>query len=131
MFCKKSVLKVFTKFTRLKAFSKKETLAQVFPVNFAKFLRTPFLTEHLRWLLLKTWINSINIILIFYFIRKSRYHCRGTNVELLLPRNSNNLTHLSVKVLDLFLSLMTLCYKEKIKTVKKKKMLVRFVNSRN
>ena len=22
------------------------------PVNFAKFLRTPFLTEHLRWLLL-------------------------------------------------------------------------------
>ena len=24
-----------------------------FPVNFAKFLRTPFLTEHLRWLLLK------------------------------------------------------------------------------
>ena len=23
-----------------------------FPMNFAKFLRTPFLTEHLRWLLL-------------------------------------------------------------------------------
>ena len=23
-----------------------------FPVNFAKFLRTPFFTEHLRWLLL-------------------------------------------------------------------------------
>ena len=23
-----------------------------FPVNFAKFLRRPFLTEHLRWLLL-------------------------------------------------------------------------------
>ena len=30
----------------------KETLAQVFPVNFAKFLKTPFLTEYLRWLLL-------------------------------------------------------------------------------
>ena len=27
---------------------KKETLAQVFPVNFAKFLRTPFFTERLR-----------------------------------------------------------------------------------
>ena len=27
-------------------------LAQVFPVNFAKFLGTSFLTEHLRWLLL-------------------------------------------------------------------------------
>ena len=34
-------------------FIEKETLAQVyFPVNFPKFLRTPFLTEHLRWLLL-------------------------------------------------------------------------------
>ena len=31
----------------------KETLwRRCFPVNFAKFLRTPFLTEHLRWLLL-------------------------------------------------------------------------------
>ena len=27
-------------------FIKIETLAQVFPVNFVKFLRTPFLTEH-------------------------------------------------------------------------------------
>ena len=27
-----------------------ETVAQAFPVKFAKFLRTPFLTEHLRWL---------------------------------------------------------------------------------
>ena len=28
-------------------FIKKETQVQGFPVNFAKFLRTPFLTEHL------------------------------------------------------------------------------------
>ena len=27
-------------------------LHRCFPANFAKFLRTPFLTEHLRWLLL-------------------------------------------------------------------------------
>ena len=33
-------------------FIKKETLHRCFPVNFAKFLRTPFLTEQLRWLLL-------------------------------------------------------------------------------
>ena len=49
-------------------FIKKETLAQVFSVNFAKFLRTPFFTEHLQWLLLlfvkllsevtqKLWLN--------------------------------------------------------------------------
>ena len=30
----------------------KKRLAQVFPVNFAKFLGTSFLTEHLQWLLL-------------------------------------------------------------------------------
>ena len=33
-------------------FIKIETLAQFFSVNFAKILRTPFFTEHLRWLLL-------------------------------------------------------------------------------
>ena len=32
---------------------KKRPWHRCFPVNFAKFLRTPFLTEHLRWLLLK------------------------------------------------------------------------------
>ena len=34
-------------------FIKKEALAQVFSCEFCEFLRTPFLTEHLRWLLLK------------------------------------------------------------------------------
>ena len=33
-------------------FIKKETLAQVFLVNFVKFLITPFFIEHLGWLLL-------------------------------------------------------------------------------
>ena len=31
---------------------KKRLWHRCFPVNFAKFLRTPFLTEHLRWLLI-------------------------------------------------------------------------------
>ena len=31
---------------------KKRLWHRCFPVNFAKFLRTPFLVEHLRWLLL-------------------------------------------------------------------------------
>ena len=30
-----------------------------FPVNFAKFLRTPFLTEHLRWLLLEFLYSTV------------------------------------------------------------------------
>ena len=33
-------------------FIKKETLAQVFPCEFVKFLRTPFYTQQLWWLLL-------------------------------------------------------------------------------
>ena len=32
---------------------KKRLWHRSFPVNFAKFLRAPFFTEHLRWLLLK------------------------------------------------------------------------------
>ena len=35
-----------------KNFAKKRFWYRCFPVNFAKFLRTPFLAEHLRWLLL-------------------------------------------------------------------------------
>ena len=45
---------LFNKVAGLKAcnFTKKGTPTQVFFVNIAKFLRTPFFTEHLRWLLL-------------------------------------------------------------------------------
>ena len=41
-------------------FIKKETLAQVFFVHFAKFLRTPFSTEHHRWLLLVFPMQSLS-----------------------------------------------------------------------
>ena len=41
-------------------FIKKEALAQVFSVNFAKFLSTPFLTEHLCWLLLLRCVKIEN-----------------------------------------------------------------------
>ena len=69
--CKKGALRNFSKFTgkslcqslffnkvaglRPQAgnFIKKETLYRCFPVNFEKFLRTPFYKEHLWWLLLK------------------------------------------------------------------------------
>ena len=50
---------------------KKRPWHKCFPVNFVKFLRTPFLTEHLRWLLLvkrrtlDTFSNYRNSILLF------------------------------------------------------------------
>ena len=43
--CKKSSL-------RLATLLKKRLWHRFFPVNFAKFLRTPFFSEHLQWLLL-------------------------------------------------------------------------------
>ena len=68
VFCKKGVLENHAKFTRKHlcqslffnkvAFLRPATLLKkrlwhrCFPVNFAKFPRTPFLREYLRWLLL-------------------------------------------------------------------------------
>ena len=40
-------------------FEKKRLWHWCFPVNFVKFLRTPFLIEHLRWLLLTVLIKSV------------------------------------------------------------------------
>ena len=54
-FCKKSVLRNFAKFSGKhlcqSLFLIKRLWYRCFPVNFAKFLRTPILAEHLRWLL--------------------------------------------------------------------------------
>ena len=54
--CKKGFLKIFAKFTGKHLyqsfFLKKRLWHRCFPVNFSKFLRTPVLTEHLRWLFL-------------------------------------------------------------------------------
>ena len=68
VFCKKGVLQTFAKFTgkhlcQSLFFNNVEGLMpakllkrrlwhRCFPVNFAKFWRTPFFMEHLRWLLL-------------------------------------------------------------------------------
>ena len=65
VFCKKDILRPATLF-------KKVTLAQVFSVNFAKFLRALFLIEHLRWLLPKIVINVIERSLKGSVCRQSR-----------------------------------------------------------
>ena len=58
MSCKRGALRNFTKFTRkylcpLATLLKKRPWHRRFPVKFAEFLRTPFLTETLWWLLLR------------------------------------------------------------------------------
>ena len=56
VFYKKGVLRNFMKFKGKHLcqglFFNKAAGLRCFPVNFVKFLRTPFLTEHLQWLLL-------------------------------------------------------------------------------
>ena len=52
VFCKKDVHRNFAKFRGKHKKEKKEALARCFPANFANFLRTPFITEDLQWLLL-------------------------------------------------------------------------------
>ena len=86
VFCKKSVLRNFAKFTGKhlcqslylnkvsglwpETLLKQRLWRRCFPVNFGKFLRTPFLTEHLRWLL--QWRVSSYSILLFAW-RNSGY----------------------------------------------------------
>ena len=57
---------------------KKRLWHRCFPVNFAKFLRTPFLTEHLWWLLLYKcgYIKQLQEHVLFYStitVRDFRY----------------------------------------------------------
>ena len=74
---RKVFLEISQKFTGLRPqacnFIKKETLAQVFfSVNFVKFLRTPFLTEHLWWLLLhvrnECWMLKYNYFMKVFYV---------------------------------------------------------------
>ena len=77
MLCKKRVLRNFAKFTgkylcqsfffnevailRSATLFKKRFWHRCFPLNFAKFLRTSFLKEHLRWLLIKPILESQSV----------------------------------------------------------------------
>ena len=52
-------------------FIKKETLDRCFPMNFAKFLRTPFFKEHLRWLLLNIKYSEVDTSLRLFWVLKN------------------------------------------------------------
>ena len=81
VFCKKGVLRNFAKFMgkhlrQSLYFNKVAGLTllkqrlwhKYFPVTFAKFLRTPFLTEYLRWLLLYMAILLLVTLLLILII---------------------------------------------------------------
>ena len=50
---------------------KKRLWHKSFPVNFAKFPRTPFLTKHLRWLLLKRLSERVVSLEVTIFTKNS------------------------------------------------------------
>ena len=54
-----SVKKVFLEISQ--NLLKKRLCHSCFPVNFAKFLITPFLTEHVQWLLL-TFLQTFSVM---------------------------------------------------------------------
>ena len=76
-FCKKGALRNFAKFTGKHL--GQSLWYKCFPVNFAKFLRTLFLTEHLRWLLFQ----------LFYHVcyTKSQVSFYLWQIELVLKRS--------------------------------------------
>ena len=92
VFCKKCVLRNFAKFTGKHlcqslffnkvagltpaTLLKKRLWHRCFPVNFAKFLETPFIIEHLWWLLLYKLLSAT------IFIMSSRFLPKGAQMVL-------------------------------------------------
>ena len=50
----------------LELYLKKRFWRMYLPVNFAKFIRTPFLTEHFQWLFLYLWYLERTRANVFY-----------------------------------------------------------------
>ena len=95
VFCQRSVLRIFANFTgkhqcqtlflikvpdlRLETLLKKRLWHRCFPLNSAKFLRTPFFIEQLWWLLLQIphaglcFFTDVSLValIVFTYVRKS------------------------------------------------------------
>ena len=56
----------------IKTLLKKRLWRRCFPVTLAKFLKAPFLREHLRWLLVKFWKYSLNLYENEWWIKQKR-----------------------------------------------------------
>ena len=76
VFCEKGVLRNFAKFTG------KHLCQRCFPVNFAKYLRTPFFKEHLRWLFCRTW----DFLRIAHFNDHGRFWTTNLSHEMYLSK---------------------------------------------
>ena len=57
----------------LQAFNKYRLQYRRFPVKFVNFLRTPFFTEYLRWLLLANGVPYLVKLQVTFFIKKLNF----------------------------------------------------------
>ena len=58
---------------RLATLLKKSLWYSCFPLNFAKFLRIPFFTEHLWWLLLRVDSTLDKTLIYIFYITEVKY----------------------------------------------------------
>ena len=72
MFCKKGAFNILISF-RPGTLLKERLQHRCFPVNFAKFSRTPFFLEHLRWLLLQSIVSNFYWIIDEYLTQTYSY----------------------------------------------------------
>ena len=85
VFCKK----VFLKISRPATLLKKRLRHRCFPVNFVKFLRTHFFTEHLRWLLQDNqyavcYLQALSGHLVLVICCSWEYRKQGKRAEFLI-----------------------------------------------
>ena len=98
VFHKKGALRNFTNFTgkhcaRVTFLIKLQAAGNFIHANFSKFLRTPFLTEHIRWLVELLYFLSS---LLCYFAMKENVQ---TNIKGKTPRSSRSEMFFKIAVL--------------------------------
>ena len=120
VFCRKGVLRNFEKFTgkhlcqsllfikiaglRTGTLLKRRFCCRCFSVNFSKFLKTTSITEHLRWLLLKTPVNQL--IFREELVDLQLYYSRTFSQEVFKHMFSNILRHVNTITAELQLTKM-------------------------
>ena len=108
MFFKKGVLRNFAKFIGKhlcqslffnKVVFKKRLWHRCFTVSFAKFLKAPFFTEYLRWLLL--WFILVASIIVTWVSWSSRHRFKLEDKDFIFHILQRNFANFGVKILAL------------------------------
>ena len=105
---------LFNKVAGLKAcnFIKNRLQHRCFPIKFTNFLRTPFFTEHFRWLLLKI-MNSNNYLRVLPTFATRQFHqFFYKNSLMILPSASTIVEHFYLLKIAAILETRTIYFKQ-------------------